>query len=142
MKRTQSADELPQFKNTTNAHLFPKNYEVNTMPSETIPDQTMSMTEILRRFASGLPLGASKVEMYDGGEDDIYDGINPATLDLAEKQQIADMAKQELQEIQNRMNDRKERELTKKQQKAWEKQQKMLEQQQQNEQNTNKDAQS
>lgn len=53
-----------------------------TEPSKTIPDQTMSIRQILSRYASGQP-----VTMHNQGEplwDEEAKGINPKTLDLSE----------------------------------------------------------
>ncbi|QGF19333.1 hypothetical protein [Antarctic microvirus COCH21_V_SP_16] len=78
---------MSQFKNSTNARQWEKTPEENNSPSLTIPDQTMSINEIVRRFASGLPLGGNRVPEYDG-EDDVLDGINPKTLDMSELHEI------------------------------------------------------
>jgi hypothetical protein len=58
-----------------------------TQPSETIPDQTMSMRTILEKYAKGLPLGGSKDGIYsDDPEND--SGIDPRTLDLVDIQRM------------------------------------------------------
>lgn len=60
--------------------------ETNNLPSRTIPDQSMSIKEILDRYRRGLPLSAGKVPIWDGDE-----GDNPITppnwdqMDLSEK---------------------------------------------------------
>jgi hypothetical protein len=87
-----------QFKTNINGHTFAKTYEQNYEPSETIPDQTMSILEIMRRFASGLPLGGQRIPEYDG-EDDLLDGVNPKTLDLSEIHQIRIDFANELKEL-------------------------------------------
>lgn len=86
-------------KNSLNATEFPKHYERNTMPSMTIPDQTMSLDEILKRYAKGLPLGGTtmKVPLYD--EDDDMPDIR--TLDLAERQELAEHYTRELNDLRN-----------------------------------------
>lgn len=61
--------------------------EVFTKPSQTVPDQTMSVPEILSRYARGLPITMGKVPIYDG-EDDPFNGVNPKTLDLSEIHEI------------------------------------------------------
>lgn len=101
------------FKTNYNSHKFDSNYEVNNQPSETVPDQTMSISEIMRRFASGLPLGGQKVEFFEG-EDDFLDGVNPATLDLAEKQQISESVRDELAAIKDRQQKRNKQKEDKK----------------------------
>lgn len=61
--------------------------------SLTIPDQTMTVQEILKRYASGMSLTAGKVPLYasdDNDDEDLshIDGINIHTLDIAEKQRL------------------------------------------------------
>jgi len=85
-------------KNSLNANLFDKNYQMFTEPSQTIPDQSMSIKTILERYARGLPVGGRLDEYYDE-EDDLP---NPLTLDLAERQELEEIYKFELNEIQNK----------------------------------------
>lgn len=86
-------------KHSMNAHTFPKKYEKNNQPSLTVPDQTMSIRTILERHSRGLPIDGVKVPIWNGEEDDMPDF---RTLDLAEREQLADHYKQELQSIKNR----------------------------------------
>jgi len=58
-------------------------------PSMTIPDQTMSIREILDRYARGLPIEAGKVPIYDGEE---YTP-DPQYMDLADRQEYMENAK-------------------------------------------------
>lgn len=91
-------------KNSLNANSFPKNYKVFTMPSETVPDQTMSMRTILERYARGLPIdGSIKTPIWDEHPED---GAmpDPRTLDLAERQEMAENAKAELEELKTKLN--------------------------------------
>lgn len=70
--------------------------EVNNQPSETVPDQTLSVKEIMVRYARGLPLEGQRVPIWNGEEDDMPD---PRTLDLAERQELAEEYREELQHI-------------------------------------------
>lgn len=64
-------------------------------PSETVPDQTMDVRTILKRYARGLPItGNAKSPEYHGIEGD---GIDLRTLDLVDRQEIADRAKQSIE---------------------------------------------
>jgi hypothetical protein len=92
-----------KIKNYLNRDNFVKNYKVFTMPSETIPDQTMSMRELLDRHARGLPVDA-KVPIWDENPD--LDDILPdvRTMDLSEKMQFIETAKTELEEIKKKAN--------------------------------------
>lgn len=85
-------------KNLLNANDFSKNYKVFTQPSLTIPDQSMSIKTILERYARGLPVGGRLDEYYDE-EDTLPD---PRTLDLAERQELAELYTQEINEIKSR----------------------------------------
>lgn len=68
--------------------------EINDMPSMTVPDQAMSMAEILSRFARGLPIEAGRVPIYDE-ENDLPD---IRTLDLVERADLAEQYRNELSE--------------------------------------------
>lgn len=95
----------------THFNSIPEPGETIPGASMTIPDQALSIGEIMRRFASGLPLGGQRVPVYDDG-DDMFDGVNPATLDISEKQQIIENYKEELLEIKERVKKRKKEEDT------------------------------
>lgn len=85
-------------KNSLNANEFEKKYKTFTQPSLTVPDQTMSIRTILERYSRGLPIGGRLDEYYDE-EDDLPD---PRTLDLAERQELAENYIQEINEIKSR----------------------------------------
>jgi len=85
-------------KNSLNANTFEKKYKIFTQPSMTVPDQSMSIKTILERYARGLPVGGRLDEYYD--EEDTLP--NPLTLDLAERQELAQEFKNEINEIKSR----------------------------------------
>lgn len=87
-----------KIKNSLNANSFPKNYKVFIQPSMTVPDQSMSIKTILERYARGLPVGGRLDEYYD--EEDTLP--NPLTLDLAERQELAELYTNEINEIKSR----------------------------------------
>lgn len=86
-----------EFKSHYNAR--PSMGKVFTKPSLTIPDQAMPISEILRRFAHGLPLSGEKVPLYDGGEDDLPDFQN---MELTDRMDAIAAAKSELNEIRTK----------------------------------------
>lgn len=53
------------------------------LPSRTVPDQSMSVTEIMQRFASGLPVDGARVAMFE--EEQMP---NVAAMDLSEKMDL------------------------------------------------------
>jgi len=73
---------------------------IRNKPSMTVPDQSMSVKEILDRFARGLPIDGRKVPLYEG-ETDMPDIRG---LDLAERQAMYEAAEQELKEIKEKLN--------------------------------------
>lgn len=87
-----------KIKNSLNANDFPKSYKTFTMPSLTVPDQTMSIRTILERYSRGLPIGGRLDEYYDE-EDTLPD---PRTLDLVDRQELAEEYKNEINEIKSR----------------------------------------
>ena len=92
-----------KIRNIFNAHEF-NDDEHNTEPSKTVPDQAMSVRELLQRFANGLPLGGGKDPIYEGEDGD---GIDPRRLDLAERQELEIAARKELAEIEERLKSSK-----------------------------------
>lgn len=88
-----------KFKTPWNAGEFPKSEgEKNYSPSMTVPDQSMSISEIMSRYARGLPMEGVKVPIYDE-ENDLPD---PKTMDLAERQEYMEMAKDEISLIKEK----------------------------------------
>lgn len=75
--------------------------EKNSLPSKTIPDQTMSVQEIMDRFARGLPLDGAKVALYHEEGEDVPD---LERMDLSEKHELLEAARREVQEQRNKLN--------------------------------------
>jgi hypothetical protein len=79
-------------------------YEINKQKSLTIPDQAMSIKEILNRYARGLDVEGFK-PIYD--DDDItLDDImpEPRNMDLAERQEYREYILEELQLLNSTVN--------------------------------------
>lgn len=70
-----------------------------TQPSLTVPDQTMSLKEILSRHARGLPISGKTSPVYDETEEYLPD---PTKMDLADRQQYAKQLKEELAELNDK----------------------------------------
>lgn len=89
-------------KDSLNADVFPKDYEINVLPSVTIPDMSMSVREIMERHARGLPQTGVKVPVYDQlfDDDDFSPIVDPSKLDLAERQELKEQFEQELKEFE------------------------------------------
>lgn len=69
--------------------------ETNTLPSLTIPDETMSMREILQRYARGLPIGGDKSKQmffeHEGEETPDFE-----KMDLIDKMEFQQEAMNEI----------------------------------------------
>jgi len=88
-----------KIRNQYNGKTFPSDGEKNFGPSQTVPDQTMSIKEILDRYARGLPMDG-KVPIYEGEDGD---GIDPRRLDLSERAELKAQYTQELAELQGQL---------------------------------------
>lgn len=98
---TVVAIDQPVVKNTLNAHLFKKRYRKIEGVSQTVPDQTMSIREILSRHTSGgFPLPAVAGEFYEGEEGS---GIDARSYDLSEAHEIIANAANVLSQSQEKM---------------------------------------
>lgn len=77
-------------KNPYNAQDFPKFQEVNHKPSMTVPDQTMSLKQLLDRYRRGLPvIGNDSEPIYYGEE-----GMDLPDLKKMDLSEIAELKAQ------------------------------------------------
>ena len=76
---------------------FPSNNEINTQPSLTVPDQTMSIQEILSRYARGIEPDNVRTPIYEG-EDAMPD---ISKMDLADQQAFREAVEEELDGIKS-----------------------------------------
>lgn len=97
----------PKFRNNYNGKEFNDPISVNNMPSVTVPDQSMSLRQILQRYSRGLPITGNAGEPIFEGEDGI--GFDIKTLDLAEREEYILKAEEELKSISERFNQKKEK---------------------------------
>lgn len=84
-------------KNSLNYDYTEQQGEVNSLPSMTIPDQTMSIRTIVDRYTRGLPV-TGFTPIYDGEEFYMPD---PKTLDLVERQELSEQIKQEVEGLKS-----------------------------------------
>ena len=97
----ETKDILPiVLKNNMNAYyqpeLFPDDRERNYQPSMTIPDQSMSIREIMDRYARGLPIVSAGVPIYEGEEGEFAD---LSKMDLADREKYIEERKAEYEEL-------------------------------------------
>lgn len=92
-----------KIKTNYNSSEFAKNYEKNSLPSMTVPNQAMSVRELIIRFASGLPVQAGKVPIYEGDEE--FPDIDK--MDLIEREDYYQDLRKQRQEAAQRVKDRR-----------------------------------
>lgn len=93
-----------KFKNHYNSHEFPVDHEINSLPSLTVPDQSMSMQTILERYARGLPLDdRQRVPFYDG--DEYVPDLK--RLDLAQIEDLRNDAAESVKTLKQQAKDEK-----------------------------------
>lgn len=93
-----------QFKTAYTATTHPgKTFRQKSL---TVPDQAMPISEILRRFAHGLPLSGQKVPMYDGGDPGPGDFER---MELTDRMDAIEAAKQELKAIKEKARKKPEK---------------------------------
>jgi hypothetical protein len=91
----QKKDNVYKHRNTLNYQHHEDSGEINLFPSLTIPDQALSLNEIIRRFASGIPMDIGKIPVFDE-ENDLPDFRK---MDLAERQEWKERFQQELDDF-------------------------------------------
>lgn len=87
-----------QWKTPFNA--VPEPGELNTLPSETVPDQSFTVKEIKDRFARGLPVTGERVPVWMGEND--LTPENFTKFDLADQQQFIEEKAAEFEELKQR----------------------------------------
>lgn len=82
--------ELPRFKTLGNLHLFPKvPGVVNEEASLTVPNQSMTIPEMMERFNNGLSVPVSTMEYGDDEDDDDPLPIVQDLMDIEEAREFA-----------------------------------------------------
>lgn len=102
------------FKTKYNAKRFPDQGEVNTEPSMTIPDQSLTVAELVYRFTHGQPLGGQRTPLYDDDQEINYPA-NWEKLDISEKYQFMYERQKEYQDLAESLNLKKNQLLKEKQ---------------------------
>lgn len=105
---------LNKFQTQWNRTNMTRKEKPNFLPSLTTPDQTLTIPQIMTRFASGLPLGGQRQGFYDGEghdvavTDDILLGRNWDTFDLSEKHDILKKARTDFDDLNKGIKDKQE----------------------------------
>lgn len=111
-------NEQPKFKevfrnNRNNKELYAPG-EKNTMPSMTLPDQGMSLRQMVNRYAQGIMPTNMKTPLYSG--DEIPQFLEQ--MDLTDRQRLLEETKDRVNELQAELREQYEDSQKKKQAKA------------------------
>lgn len=81
--------------------------EVNLLPSETIPDQSLTIKEIVGRYVRGLPITGS-IPVYDDDDDVLNEVVYPdiTKMDLADLQQMKEDNQQWIAKLNKELKDK------------------------------------
>jgi len=71
----------------------------------TVPDQSLTIPEILKRYASGRPINVKQYDEYTG-DDDNQTGVDIRTMDISEVHDLFNVTKANLQKLQTEKNQR------------------------------------
>lgn len=103
-----------KIKNMLNAHEFATKGELNTLPSLAIPDQAMTMQELLDRQARGIPMVGEKFPIYYGEEDILPDFRHMDLADIQEhREMLAERIQQQREELAAQDEERKREDIQK-----------------------------
>lgn len=80
---------------------------VNSLPSKTYPDQSMSILEIIARTQKGLPVTGVKVPIYNETEDGILPDLR--NMDLSEIHELKRRMQQVERDIRVQLQEEKEK---------------------------------
>lgn len=78
-----------RYTNIANYNYKAVRNEINTLPSETVPNETMTIRQILERHVSGLAMPKERSPIYHDETEDMY-VPDPRTLDLVDIQELAE----------------------------------------------------
>lgn len=79
--------------------------EINLQPSNTVPDQTMSIAEIMKRYATGQPLTSGREGIYVE-ENDLLD-TDLQRMDLVDREELLNKTKDYIAETQTKLQTKK-----------------------------------
>lgn len=101
----EQLENVPKLKvyNSLSAHMRPKNYKVNDEPSMTVPEQSMTVREIMNRHVRGIPTSGNDPDSAVFDPDAI--GVDLRKLDLAEIEDIKRENAQTIVEKQNQLSE-------------------------------------
>lgn len=90
-----------KFRNNWNSNEFPQHAETNREASKTVPDQSLSIQQILTRYATGQPLGNQKSPIYYGDEVTVPE---MEKLDLSERYDLIKENRQKIESLKREIH--------------------------------------
>lgn len=90
------------FRSPWNDHIPDK--QKFTQPSQTVPDQAMSIGEIMKRFVSGLPVGGGRVPFYEEEDGDDIEDTMPMGMDKIERIEWIRSNKNKIDQLKSELN--------------------------------------
>lgn len=112
-KRANIIAGVPRFRTQHNAEQCPREVEVFTMPSLTVPEKTYTIPELMARMKRGQPLGGTLHEAVFHGEDEYFPEINK--LDLAEQEIILQSKMDVIRKAKQQLKHQEQQKLVEKQ---------------------------
>jgi len=105
-KSKRNVSARPKYLNSDNFKFNQERMgESNDQPSETVPDQSMPIKEIISRYAKGLPISGTSSKPYYEDPENPSQGINLKTLDLADLEEIARESGEKLRDFKKLKKD-------------------------------------
>lgn len=101
MKKQNSQHEELRAKPRIRTQYNPPIYkgQHNSQPSLTVPDQSLTVVQILKQHTKGITFPNGKMELWEGDEELMPDLVG---LDLSEIQDLREMAAQRIADIRER----------------------------------------
>lgn len=87
--------QRPAIKTPLNAKHFPESREYNYQPSKTLPDQTLSLKELLDRYTRGLPISGPQMHPVFNGDEDFFPDVR--RMDISEIHDLKQLVKEDIQ---------------------------------------------
>ncbi|WNK13080.1 MAG: hypothetical protein [Microvirus sp.] len=101
------------FKSCLNYDYTKELREQNNGESQTVPDQALTIPEVLKRYASGRPLDVAVYDDYQGDAEHLT-GVDIRTMDIEEVHELLTITKTNLQKLQDETNIRRKKEYDEK----------------------------
>lgn len=90
--------------NSITARNRPEKRKIIDEPSQTVPDQTMSIRQIMSRHVRGIDNSVVKTPIYQESS-----GVNPKTLDLVDVQEIRMEHQERIKSVEKGYNEAREK---------------------------------